>query len=100
MPQFRRIVCPTDFSPTADAALAYAVELARAAKAELVLLHVLPTMIYPLRGLGMAEALPHLQAELHTRGKERLAEAAIRSARRHGSASQSRPGCRMSSGPV
>ncbi|MBM3961343.1 MAG: universal stress protein [Planctomycetes bacterium] len=76
MPQFRRIVCPTDFSATSDAALAYAVELARAAKAEIVLLHVLPTMSYPLRGLGMAEAFPHLQAELHTRGKERLAEAA------------------------
>lgn len=76
MPQFRRIVCPTDFSPTAAAALAYATDLARSAKAEIVLLHVLPTMNYPLRGLGMAEAFPHLQAELHTRGKERLAEAA------------------------
>ncbi len=75
MPKYRRIVCPTDFSPTAGVAVAHAADLARAANAELVLLHVLPTMNYPLRGLGMAEAFPHLQAELHTRGKERLAEA-------------------------
>lgn len=76
MPKYRRIVCPTDFSPTAAAALGHAADLARTSGAELVLLHVLPTINYPLRGLGMAEAFPHLQAELHTRGKERLAETA------------------------
>ena len=72
MTQFRRIVCPTDFSPTADAAVRYAASLAKAYGAELVLLHVLPQVHYPLRGLGMATAYPHLQEELHTRGKERL----------------------------
>lgn len=75
MPQFRRVVCPTDFSPTADAAARYAASLARAYAGELVLLHVMPQVHYPLRGLGMAEAFPHLQQELHTRAKERLAEA-------------------------
>lgn len=74
MPQFQRIVCPTDFSPTADAAARYAASLARAYSGELVLMHVLPQLHYPLRGLGMAEAFPHLQEELHTRAKERLAE--------------------------
>ena len=72
MTQFRRIVCPTDFSPTAEAAMRYAASIAQAYGAELVLLHVLPQVHYPLRGLGMASAFPHLQEELHTRAKERL----------------------------
>jgi universal stress protein A len=76
MTEFRRIVCPTDFSPTADAAARHAASLARAYQGELVLLHVLPQLHYPLRGLGMAESFPNLQLELHTRAKERLAEAA------------------------
>lgn len=76
MPQFRRIVCPTDFSPTAEAAARHAASLARAYTGELLLLHVLPQVHYPLRGLGMAEAFPHLQQELHVRAKERLAAAA------------------------
>lgn len=76
MPQFRRIVCPTDFSPTAEAAARHAASLARAYSGELLLLHVLPQVHYPLRGLGMAEAFPHLQQELHVRAKERLAAAA------------------------
>ena len=41
-PQYRRILWPTDFSPLARAALPHAVALASDAKAELVLLHVLP----------------------------------------------------------
>ncbi len=77
MTQFRRIVCPTDFSPTADVAVRYAASLARAYGAELVLLHVLPQLHYPLRGLGMATAFPHLQEELHTRANERLQAAVV-----------------------
>jgi nucleotide-binding universal stress UspA family protein len=72
MTQFHTIVCPTDFSPTAETAVRYGASLARAYGAELVLLHVLPQLHYPLRGLGMAAAFPHLQEELHTRAKERL----------------------------
>jgi nucleotide-binding universal stress UspA family protein len=75
MPQFRRIVCPTDFSPTADAAARHAVSLARAYGGQLTLLHVLPQLHYPLRGLGMS-AIPHLQQDLHERAKERLQQAA------------------------
>jgi nucleotide-binding universal stress UspA family protein len=74
MTQIRRIVCPTDFSPTAGHALAYAAELARSFGAELLLLYVLPELNYPIRGLGMASAFPHLRDELHTRAKEQLAE--------------------------
>jgi nucleotide-binding universal stress UspA family protein len=72
MTPYRRILCPTDFSPTAESAVRNAAGLAQAFGAELVLLHVLPQAHYPLRGLGMAEAIPHLQQELHTRAQERL----------------------------
>ena len=72
MIQIRRIVCPIDFSPTAQHALDYAAELARSTNAELVLLHVVPDFDYPIRGLGMAQAFPHLRPEMHTRAKEQL----------------------------
>lgn len=74
MIQIRRIVCPIDFSPTAQHALDHAAELARSCNADLVLLHVVPELDYPIRGLGMAQAFPHLREELHTRAKEHLAE--------------------------
>jgi len=74
MTQIRRIVCPTDFSPTASNALAYAAEMASRFGAELVLLYVLPELNYPIRGLGMASAFPHLRDELHTRAMEQLIE--------------------------
>jgi universal stress protein A len=74
MTQIRRIVCPTDFSPTATKAVALAAEMANRFGAELVLLYVLPELNYPIRGLGMASAFPHLREELHTRAKEQLTE--------------------------
>lgn len=75
MTTFRRIVCPTDFSPTAGRAVEYAVDLARTFGAELLLLHVIPDMNYPLRSFGMASALPHLREELHKRATDALLEA-------------------------
>jgi nucleotide-binding universal stress UspA family protein len=75
MPQFQRIVCPTDFSPPSEAAAKYAASLARAYHGKLLLLHVLPQLHYPLRGLGMT-AIPHLQADLHERAKDRLRQLA------------------------
>ena len=72
MTQIRRIVCPTDFSPTASQAVDYAAAMARSFGAELVLLHVVPELNYPIRGLGMAQAFPQLREELHTRAKEHL----------------------------
>jgi nucleotide-binding universal stress UspA family protein len=52
----------------------HAAALAKAQGSELVLLHVVPELNYPIRGLGMAEALPHLRQELHQRAKEQLQE--------------------------
>ncbi|MBL8751643.1 MAG: universal stress protein [Planctomycetes bacterium] len=72
MTKFHRIVCPTDFSPTAGRAADYATELARTFGAELILLHVIPEMNYPLRSFGMAGAFPHLREELHKRADEAL----------------------------
>jgi len=72
MIHIRRIVCPTDFSPTAGRAVAYAAEMARTFGAELTLLHVVPELNYPLRSFGMATAFPHLREELHVRAAEEL----------------------------
>lgn len=78
MVQIRRIVCPTDFSPTARHACDYAAELARSFGAELVLLHVIPELNYPTRSFGMAVAFPHLREELHQRSRDELAAEAKR----------------------
>jgi nucleotide-binding universal stress UspA family protein len=75
MIQIRRIICPTDFSPTAAHAVDYAAEMARTFGAELTLLHVVPEMNYPLRSFGMASAFPHLHEELHKRADDELQKA-------------------------
>lgn len=72
MIKLQRILCPTDFSPTAAHAVNYAAELARTFGAELVLLHSIPELNYPLRSFGMASSFPHLREELHTRAREAL----------------------------
>ena len=43
-PRYRRILWPTDFSPIAKAALPYAADMATERGADLVLLHVLPSV--------------------------------------------------------
>ncbi|MCA8976063.1 MAG: universal stress protein [Planctomycetes bacterium] len=75
---FRRIVCPTDFSDPARRAAAYAVKLAKSCGAEVVLLHVVAEMSYPMRSLGTVTAFPNLQTELHNRAKEELEESRAR----------------------
>lgn len=75
MIEIRRIVCPTDFSPTAQRAAQYAAEIARSFGAEIVLLHVIPEMNYPTRSLGMVTAFPNLREELHKRAQEELGKA-------------------------
>ncbi|HEB54603.1 MAG TPA: universal stress protein [bacterium] len=72
MIEFNRIVCPTDFSPTSSHAVDYAATLAHSFDAELVLLHIIPEMTYPLRSFGMAHSFQHIQEELHTRANESL----------------------------
>jgi universal stress protein A len=72
MIKLSRIVCPTDFSPTSSRAVDYAATMAESFDAELVLLHVIPKMDYPLRSFGMASSLQHIQEELDTRALESL----------------------------
>jgi len=72
MIEVNRIVCPTDFSPTSSRAVDYAATLADSLGAELVLLHVIPEMTYPLRSFGMSSSFPHLKEELHERARDAL----------------------------
>lgn len=72
MTKYSRILCPTDFSATAQHAVEHAAALARAQGGELVLLYAMPPLSYPLRGLGMAEALPNLHEQIRLRATEQL----------------------------
>jgi len=72
---FSRIVCPTDFSQPAHHAAQYAARLANSCQAELILLHVVADISYPMRSLGTVTAFPNLQKELHHRATAELEEA-------------------------
>lgn len=48
----------------------YAATTATHCGAELVLLHVIPEMDYPLRSFGMSSAIQHIQDEIQTRAME------------------------------
>ena len=72
MIKMSRIVCPTDFSPTSSHAVDYAATMAKHFGAELVLLHVIESMDYPLRSFGMSSAIQHIQDEIQTRAMESL----------------------------
>ncbi len=74
MIELSKIVCPTDFSPTSSRAVDYAAAMADSFGAELVLLHVIPEMTYPLRSFGMASSFPHLKEELHNRAMDAMQE--------------------------
>ena len=47
-PKIKLILCPVDFSDHSHAALAYAGEMARALGAEIIVLHVVEPVIYPV----------------------------------------------------
>ena len=71
---FRRLICPTDFSEPAHRAALDDVRLAKSCGAEVILLHVVAEMAYPMRSLGTVTAFPNLQTELHNRAQEELDE--------------------------
>jgi len=71
---YHRILWPTDFSPLAKAAQPHAVGLAMEANAELVLLHVLPSLA--------AYAVPDLSGALSVSLQQRSRAAAQRQLRR------------------
>ena len=76
MDRFTRIVCPTDFSKTSDRAAEYAAMLAATFGSELLLLHVIPEIDYPMHSFGISESLAHIQTELDEKAKESLAKVA------------------------
>lgn len=82
---FRRIVCATDFSDTAERALEYAEDLAEPSSANLLLLHVVewlfgqttgPDAVTSLRQSLEAEAADQMTA-LASRARGRVAERAV-----------------------
>ena len=75
MTRFRRILCPTDFSPPSQHALNYAGALAKENGAELILLHVVPPSAYPIRNFGTITGFPNLHDEIQKRVQQELAEA-------------------------
>jgi nucleotide-binding universal stress UspA family protein len=73
-----RIVCPTDFSPTSSRAVDYAATMAKNMGAELILVHVIPTMDYPLRSFGISSSIQHIEEEIQARAKESLEQRAAK----------------------
>ena len=71
-PLFRRILCPTDFSPCSQHALQRATELARATGSKLMLLHVLPVVTFPLPHLAAMTGLAELQMQLRAQSEQNL----------------------------
>mgnify|MGYP001318696326 CR=1 FL=1 len=74
MIKLSRIVCPSDFSQTSSRAVDYAATMAVSLDAELIVLHVIPKMDYPLRSFGISGSMEHIQEEMMTRAEENLAE--------------------------
>ena len=72
---YTRILVPTDFSPTADAALEHARALARAFGAELHLVHVFedPLLTGAVTAEAYVPAAPEVRAALMQEARERLA---------------------------
>ena len=64
MIKLSRIVCPSDFSQTSSRAVDYAATMAVSLDAELIVLHVIPKMDYPLRSFGISGSMEHIQEEM------------------------------------
>lgn len=78
MRRFRRILHPSDFSRASGAALAKAVELARANRAELLLVHVLSPVLVPAETYMSVKAYENLWASTRASGQKGLAALAAR----------------------
>jgi nucleotide-binding universal stress UspA family protein len=74
MKPIQTILCPTDFSPASDAALAMAIDLAKALKASVRVLHVfqLPFYVGWENGPAAAAATESLLGDLRKRGRDQL----------------------------
>lgn len=79
----KRILVPTDFSPSADRALDHAIDLARPTKAQIIVLHVAEPVYAATADLyGASAAIATLLDEQIKTGRARLAQLAERLRRR------------------
>ena len=83
MIRFRRILHPTDFSPASSGAYRQAVELAKANRAELLLVHVLAPLVLPTDGYVSPKAYDEMNAAAQTEGRKHL-DALVKKAKRAG----------------
>ncbi|TND08108.1 MAG: UspA domain-containing protein [Bacteroidetes bacterium] len=80
---FQKILVPTDFSETGMLAIEHAAFLARLTKAELFLLHVIPSANYSFDIIGTAPDM-HYHEKINAKVDEKLAEVAERIRKDHG----------------
>jgi len=75
-PAFRlkKILVPTDFSKSSAKALDYALAFAKQSQAEIILLHVVEPISYPMYGQELAVDLSGFQADLAEASRKRLAK--------------------------
>jgi nucleotide-binding universal stress UspA family protein len=62
--RLKRILVPTDFSPSSAKALVYALAFAKQSQAEIILLHVVEPICYPMYGQELATDLSGFQADM------------------------------------
>src|ERR1041384_788714 len=88
MPRIRRVMHPSDFSRASGAAFAKAVEMARANRAELTIVHVLAPVV-PLVGEGYVSPKVYEELDASARGyaKKQL-EALVAKAKKAGARAQ------------
>jgi nucleotide-binding universal stress UspA family protein len=73
MAKIRRILHATDFSPASRPAFRRALDLARASRAELVVLHVMTTpILYTPDGYALPQAYDRLLADMQTAARKPL----------------------------
>ena len=73
MKRIRRILHPSDFSPSSRAAFARAVEMAKANRAELVVAHVLAPIILPGDGYVSPQIYDQIDASARVAAQKQLA---------------------------
>lgn len=71
--RLKKILVPTDFSDCSAKALAYALAFAKLSQAEIILLHVVEPISYPMYGQDVAADLSGFQADLLQASTEHLA---------------------------
>jgi len=73
-PAFRlkKILVPVDFSPCSAKALTYAAAFARQSHAEIILLHVVEPIAYPIYGDNLMPDLSGIQADLVKASRQHL----------------------------